>query len=203
MAEELTGALVLEQLQKLFVAFPTHAGMKSNPRGTADLYRESMHGLSGEAFRAAVRVAIDTGKFFPKVAELRETAWEWTRRHRVEIEPVYGDPLYCPRCNAHATWQSRWRPKFDDHGYAILSEDRQYVALERYLRLLCNCASPSLYAPEEDQEHAWMLANKIKWSFGRHRNPRPSERWRAPLKEIATALGDVTETVLEEALVHA
>lgn len=205
MPELLTASLLVELLKKLRLAFPTHSGLKTPEAivATAELYSESLSGLTGDAVRASVRIAIDTGKFFPKVAELRETAWEWTRRHRVDLEPAYQDPMYCPRCNSNAQWRSRWRPAFDKDGYTILSEDRQYVQLERYERLLCACASVCLYSPEPDFESAWMAASKIKWSFGLHRNPRPSVRWRPPRQAVATIIGDISDGITEGVMTHA
>lgn len=83
--EPLTTQLVVEQLQKLLAAFPRNLGAQ-NPGMMADVYRNGLRGLDGEAVRAAVDVAIQHDSFFPKVARLRELSSEWTRRNRATFE---------------------------------------------------------------------------------------------------------------------
>lgn len=150
MVEPLTTALVLEELQRLHVAFPQNLGMRANPTGTADVYRNGLRGLSGDAVRAAADRAIQEGEFFPKVAKLRELAQAWMRHNQPTSSAVAAshDDTYCPVCRSRAVWEWRWRPKVNpDKGYARVTVDAEHVALEPYQRLLCKCASRCMYAP--------------------------------------------------------
>lgn len=233
MPEALTTELVVEHLKKLRIAFPSHTGLKTPDSvvATAELYCESLRGLSGEAFRHAVRRSIDEGKFFPKISELREFAGEWTRRHRVELEPGLGDLLWCPRCSTRSAWQFRYRPLVDGDGYLVLSDDRAYLLLDVTQRLLCECAPKSLYRPEPEIEFTRndprpsaiatfgrpmtfmaMRLDRIQWRAGRPGHRRPPVLWKpvtaneleaSPAPVGMTPIGDLVEGVFEEAAVHA
>ncbi len=100
MHEPLTTQLVVELLQKLLAAFPRNLGSQ-NPTMMADVYRNGLGGIEGEAVRAATDIAIQNDQYFPKVARLRELATEWTRRNRatasVGIEPAWD---VCAVCGA-------------------------------------------------------------------------------------------------------
>jgi hypothetical protein len=205
-AEELTFALMLEQLQKLHIAFPSHAGMKANPRATAEVYRDGLQGLSGEAFRAAARIAIENGKFFPKIGELRESAAEWTRRHNVDVnrDTSSSDPLWCPNCKTNAEWRWRHRPLVDERLAPIFSPDNEYLLLVRFSRLLCRCASECLFTPDDEVvvayhgfEYAAIRAERVKWSYGRQDLKGRSSA--APKKQqpLTPNVGAIAEQLVE------
>lgn len=217
MSELLTKVLVLEQLLKLYVAFPSHRGMKENPDGTAREYSESLQGLTGEALRAAVKIWIANEKFFPKIAELRTVAWEWTRRNSAEVAPAQTDALWCPRCQSRLDWLKRWRPRIDPRtNESIISENGQYVLLERYERLLCKCAKACDFAPELELEEPWMLRSRVaslyggRGSTGRSRpsfTPMSDESRGQPLplpnRRELEPVGAIAENMAAEALEHA
>ena len=112
MSEHMTAALVLDELTRLFTAFPTHAGMKNNPRGTAEVYRNGLTGISGDALRHAAKRVIQEDSFFPKVARLREIALGWETYTRAANTAPAGevDPLWCPRCQSRVETVEWWRP---------------------------------------------------------------------------------------------
>lgn len=148
MPEPLTTTLVMEELQRLHVAFPQNVGMRTNPAGTAEVYRNGLRGLSGDAVRAAADRAIQEDEFFPKVAKLRELATAWMKHNQPSVEAQFAvDPLWCPVCQSRAIFRNRWRPKVDDKFRAIVTRDGLYLLLEPYQRELCNCASASPYNP--------------------------------------------------------
>ena len=101
--EPLTTSLIAELLPKLLTAFPSKISSQ-NPQHTAEVYRNGLRGMDGEAVRAAVDISIQTDNFFPKVARLRELASEWTRRNRavaiMRVEAVWHT---CSVCGAKAT----------------------------------------------------------------------------------------------------
>lgn len=118
--EPLTSSLLAELLPKLIVAFPRNLGAK-DPVMMADVYRNGLRGLSGDAVRFAVDRAIQEDEYFPKVARLRELATEWSRRTNAVIETVTrsSDELTCSVCGAKAqqhevTRQVVKRTKFEN-----------------------------------------------------------------------------------------
>lgn len=175
MREPITVEVLVEQLKKLRIAHPTHAGTKTPAAviETAEVYREGLHGLSADALRAAVRLSIETEKFFPKVADLRGLALDWTRRNAVDVTPVFQNEntanlLWCRNCQTEARYVVRYRPAVDrDTGAPIFSQDGVWVQLETYERLLCPCASPCAFEPEPEVEGLWMLRERIAAPFGR------------------------------------
>lgn len=160
MPEPLTTSLVLEELRKLHTAFPQNVGMRSNPSGTAEVYRNGLRGLSGDAVRAAADRAIQDGEFFPKVAKLRELATAWMRHNQPAglAAAVNHDDTYCGLCRTKALWRSRWRPRVDDERRRErIMVDAEHVALEHYTRLLCECAVPCMYAPIDETASVPMM----------------------------------------------
>ncbi len=102
MHEPLTTQLVVELLQKLLAAFPRNLGSQ-NPTMMADVYRNGLRGIEGEAVRAATDLAIQNDQYFPKVARLREIATEWTRRNRAAVALRQEDAWdVCSICGARA-----------------------------------------------------------------------------------------------------
>jgi hypothetical protein len=217
MSEAITKLFVLEQLRRLHVAFPSHSGMKHNPEATAREYCDAMHGLTGESLRAAVKIWMENEKFFPKIAELRAFAWEWTRRNRAEVSPVeLSDPLWCPRCHSRLQWLERWRPRIDARtNQPVISEDGKYVSLERYERLLCRCAVPCVFSPELEFEEPWMLRGRVTQLYGAPGSSRRSSRVSfptpmtdesrgqpLPLPEQLMHAGAIAENIAAEALVR-
>ncbi|HEY7236540.1 MAG TPA: hypothetical protein VH539_20430 [Gemmatimonadaceae bacterium] len=213
MAEPITKLLVLQELQRLHTAFPSAPGMKNNPEGTAAIYCDGLHGLTADALRAAVKITIETEKYFPKVADLRSLAWEWTRRHSSDVTPELKNPLWCARCGTEARWLERWRPRIDPRTSApVLSTDGQYIALERFERLLCHCAAPCAFTPELEFDEPWMLRSRVTQCIGaRAGSGRPSRiAFTAPLSDERRAemhrqlesAGAIAENMAAEALEH-
>lgn len=148
MPEPLTTTLVMEELQRLHVAFPNNIGMRTSPAKTAEVYRNGLRGLSGDAVRAAADRVIQDDEFFPKVAKLRELATVWMKHNQPSSADAFEqDPLWCPRCRTRATIRERWRPKVDGRFQPIVTRDGQYMLLEPYARELCNCDGDSAYMP--------------------------------------------------------
>jgi hypothetical protein len=172
MPETLTVEILVEQLRRLRLAFPTHAGTKTPEQiiETAEVYRDGLHGISGEALRAAVRIAIETEKFFPKVVDLRTLAAEWMRRHAPHAEQELKDPLWCPRCRSRVEWLAQWVPKIDARCRPIMREieGALYIELTTTSRYRCECAKPAAFAPEPDLpvKGNWMLHSRITARYG-------------------------------------
>lgn len=114
MAEPLTTELVAEMLGKLHVAFP-RASNTQNAGKLADVYRNGLHGLSGDAVRAAVNRVIQEDEYFPKVARLREVSKAWMARGNAVLpfKRPSEDTYTCPICGAHATHRDLTYPKRD------------------------------------------------------------------------------------------
>jgi hypothetical protein len=149
--------VVSAELRRLHVAFPNNIGMRTNPTGTAEVYRSGLIGIAQPALTAAVDRAIQDGKFFPKIAELRELAATWARHNQPSHAIVVAaDPLYCPNCHSKAYYRDRWRPVRDKLLRPILSVDRTFLLLEPYQRLLCDCAAPCVYSPVDDLQPPMM-----------------------------------------------
>ena len=167
MTEPLTLQLVVEELRRLHVAFPQNIGMRSNPSGTAEVYRNGLRGLSGSSLRVAVDRCIQDEQYFPKVAKLREIAGAWTKHNEAPTVLRPEDELDCPNCRTRAEFVQRWRPRIDPerHNRKVLSADGLYLMLERYERLLCKCAAPCAYAPIDGLSEPMMRLD-----------PPPSER---------------------------
>lgn len=170
MPEPLTVEVLVEQLKRLRIAFPSHQGMKTPDQviATAEVYLDGLRGISADALRAAAKTAIETEKFFPKIVELRTLAAEWTRRHSAYIEPELKDPLWCPRCQDRVAWVRLWVPAIDARCRPVTQEfdGVLHVKLIATARYLCRCAAPSAFAPEPDLEGHWMRRDRITALFG-------------------------------------
>lgn len=149
MPEALTLELVLTQLRDLTVAFPARMDEKSLMR-RADVYYGALEGLSGDALKWATKKAIQSDKFFPKVARLRELADLWTHENRVtfhpQVEHVSG---WCNGCETVARPQLRWRPVIDKRGRRI-RDDAGRILLAQYERIVCRCDAPCAYEPDDE-----------------------------------------------------
>lgn len=151
MSEPLTSELVAEVLADLSVAFPRHDGMRTNAGRTCDLYRNGLHGLTGDAVRAAVRRSIEDDKYFPKVSELRTYATEWMKRNQAIASPVEGPvSVRCRVCGEEPEWRKRWRPKVGAQYRPLRTACGTAVLLERYERFLCRCAAPCAFSPDPE-----------------------------------------------------
>lgn len=149
MHEPLTTQLVGELMTKLLAAFPSRNVAGHNLTHTADVYRNGLRGLSGEAVRAAVDRSIQDDTFFPKVARLRELAAAWEKYNRVHMpDPISADPLWCGICRSRAEWKTVWRPIVAGATRPQLSADGKYVLLESTGRYKCACAAPSPFTPK-------------------------------------------------------
>lgn len=101
--EPLTTSLLLELIDRLQVAFPRSRNGE-NPTQLADVYRNGLRGLSGDAVRDAVDRVIQAEEFFPKVAKIRAIATAFDRSRIVTLRRVDdGDPDKCPVCHARVT----------------------------------------------------------------------------------------------------
>jgi hypothetical protein len=139
MREPLTSTLMLEQMEKLVVAFPRARGSAPLDR-MADLYRDNLRGVSGEALRWAVTAAIREDQYFPKIARLHQLA------QRFQIQnpdrSTNADPLYCRGCQQRSRLEARWRPKINVKGRQM-TDDIGRLALEAFTRYQCDCSAPS------------------------------------------------------------
>lgn len=154
MPEPLTLSLVVELLKDLHIAFPSAARGKS-PEETANVYRNGLNDLSGDAVRWAVGEAIRTEEFFPKVAKLRDLASRRIRAQGIAALQIHeADPLYCRGCRSRSQFEKRWRPKIDDRGRRI-TDAQGRIALEIFERLQCACSSPSQWMADSDDD-PWM-----------------------------------------------
>lgn len=170
MPELLTVAILVEQLKRLRLAFPSHQGMKTPEQtiATAEVYLDGLRGISADALRAATKTAIETEKFFPKIVDLRTLAAEWTRRHSAYSEPELKDPMWCPRCSSRIEWIGLWVPAIDARCRSIMQEfdGVLYVQLATTARYLCRCSAASMFAREPDLEGNWMRRDRITSCFG-------------------------------------
>lgn len=152
MPEPLTTQLVAELMTTLLAAFPSRNVSGNNVAYTAEIYRDGLTGLSGDAVRHAVKRSIQEDTYFPKVARLRELATSWERHNRVQMPEqltASGDDLWCRTCQQRATWRELWVPMVDDVCRPLLSACAKYVLLRRTERLLCHCAAKPAFAPKE------------------------------------------------------
>lgn len=102
MREPVTTSLIVELLPDLLTAFPSKLSSQ-NLTHTAEVYRNGLRGLDGDAVRAAVDISIKTDTYFPKIARLRELASEWTKRNRATATPnIEAAWNICPVCGARA-----------------------------------------------------------------------------------------------------
>lgn len=148
MHEPLTTQLVAELMRDLLTAFPSKHSEK-NLTHTAEVYRNGLRGVSGEALRAAVDVSIKSDTFFPKVARLRELATEWTKRNNVTPTVQFGSRV-CRFCGVEPSPRERWRPAPGKRFVPIVSDDGM-ICLERHIRDICDCSGPCWYVPEPGQ----------------------------------------------------
>lgn len=111
MPELLTAQLVGDELKRLLAAFPRNLGSQ-NPAMMADVYKNGLRGIDGEALRAAVDMCIQNDTYFPKVSRLREAAGEWIRRNRAHFAPKIPTTWnICPVCGARASSPDITRPQ--------------------------------------------------------------------------------------------
>lgn len=156
MHDTLTPIAVLEQLQRLHIAFPRNLGMRtdSTARQTADVYRNGLRGVSLDGLRFAVDRCLQDDSYFPKIARLRELARDFDLKHRNGGSEHQTDPMWCPRCSTRYRPQVRWRVQADPkQNFAIVTDESgEYVTLEWVERILCDCAPPSVYLPLSDDD---------------------------------------------------
>lgn len=100
MREPLTTTLLLELIGKLHIAFPRTIGEK-NPAMMAEVYRNGLRGVSGEAVRDAVERCIQKDEYFPKVSRIREYAAHYDKVRTVDIRGQEGWDE-CGICGARA-----------------------------------------------------------------------------------------------------
>lgn len=152
MPELLTPATMLRILRDLAAVFPSRGMPDDQLVRRAEVYRDGLAGFDAEAVGHAARRAIQEDNFFPKVARLRELAAAYVtyhRQHRADVAGAIDDPLYCAQCRARCEWIRRWRPQVDhESGRWLVSANGQYVLLELYDRLLCECAPRCTYLPD-------------------------------------------------------
>lgn len=151
MPELLTPAIMIGILRDLSAVFPAKITDEQLVR-RAQVYRDGLVGFDADAVGHAARRAIQEDNFFPKVARLRELAAAYVTYHRQHSANVVGaidDPMFCPRCQSRFADRRRWRPQVDpESGRWLVSADGQYVLLELYDRLLCDCAPRCAYLPD-------------------------------------------------------
>lgn len=148
MAEPMTLELVLEVLRKLAAAFPGRMDDKALTL-RADVYRNGLAGLSGDALRWAAKTVIQEDQYFPKVARLRDLASRWQRANTATIEAQIQRPSgWCEGCQSVAKPEKRWRPKITERGQRIL-DGAGRLLLEQYERILCKCAPAAAYYPDD------------------------------------------------------
>jgi hypothetical protein len=129
MFEPLTTSLLLELIEKLNVAFPRARGAIS-PAALADVYRNGLHGLSGDAVRDAVARCIERDQYFPKVAGLRVLAAAFDKRRAINMQQHRsGDMDQCPICFARAEMHgNRSIITHDRRSHGLKDYDQEYVA---------------------------------------------------------------------------
>lgn len=160
MIEPLTIPLVAEQLGKLRVAFPNTRDNRS-PAVVAELYRDHLAGVGGDALRAAVTRVIREDEFFPKVARLRAVAFEVEaarerERRSHDIASSHEDDQCCPNCRRAYYHAVHYAPRMAPmevlgrkHPVLVptLTDDGAHVLLERRDRIVCDCTAPSRWQP--------------------------------------------------------
>lgn len=149
MPDPLTGQLVADVLDKLMLAFPSARRDHEQAQSTADIYRQALVGLSGDAVRWAADQIIREDEYFPKPFRIRELARTFEAKHRVDLPGFERDELYCPTCRTKVQPSHRWRPMTDaTHQHRpMATEDGAYLLLEPYTRDHCRCGPPCLYEP--------------------------------------------------------
>lgn len=148
MPEPLTTPLVADVLEQLMVAFP-RGRSGGTPQQLAEVYRNGLAGLTGDAVRFAARTAIQEDQFFPKVARIREIASRWQRSTETQSNLQIQRPTgWCEGCRTVAAPQKRWRPKRTPRGQRIL-DGAGRIALEEFERLVCKCDPPSRWYPDD------------------------------------------------------
>lgn len=120
MHEPLTSSLLAELIADLQVAFPRGAS-GAKPAALADVYRNGLRGLSGDSVREAVRRAIQSEQYFPKVARLREIASSYDRQRTANVRHS-GAWNQCGVCGARVHMQEYFKSsgKKDDQGEWIM-----------------------------------------------------------------------------------
>jgi hypothetical protein len=107
MSEPLTSSLLMDLIARLHAAFPRTIG-KENPAMMADVYRNGLRGLSGDAVRHAVDRCIQTEEYFPKVSQLREIAKAWDVKRMVTLRHEESWDV-CTVCGVRAQWTDCYR----------------------------------------------------------------------------------------------
>lgn len=150
--EPLTRELVVDCLKTLAVTFPQRGLTPDMELRRADVYRNGLSGLSGDALRFAIQISVQEDTFFPKVARLRQIAQRWVTAHPAR-EPVE-HPLYCRGCHARSVWETRWRPALGAKGKHV-TDARGRIKLEAFERLQCACSVPSRWTADGPDD-PWM-----------------------------------------------
>lgn len=150
MPELLTPEFVVAQLRDLAAAHPVRLDEKALVR-RADVYYRGLEGLTGEALKHAVKKSLQTDKFFPKIARLRELALAYTlANHPTVMEINLERPSgWCDGCQSVAREQRRWRPRIDRKGRRIL-DGAGRLWLEQYTRVVCKCNPLCRYQPDDE-----------------------------------------------------
>jgi hypothetical protein len=108
MPEPMTLELVLDVLRMLAAAFPGRMDDRALMR-RADVYRDNLQGMSGDALRWAAKIAIQEDSYFPKVARLRALATRWTVANTATVEAQNQRPSgWCDGCQSVARPEKRW-----------------------------------------------------------------------------------------------
>lgn len=165
MLEPVSRTLMLELIPRLRAAFPKNMRADELPT-LASVYCDGLRGCSTDAVRHAVGQAIQNDQYFPKVSRLRELVADYNRRTAVMDAHTHSDQ-WCEQCHTNAEWIRRWTVAVDEQRRVRLSDDGLWVLLTTVERCLCRCASPSLYAPNDDApDPPAMLRAHITWFIG-------------------------------------
>jgi hypothetical protein len=148
MPEPMTLELVLDVLRMLAAAFPGRMDDRALMR-RADVYRDNLQGMSGDALRWAAKIAIQEDSYFPKVARLRALATRWTVANTATVEAQNQRPSgWCEGCQSVARPEKRWRPKVNDRGEPVRDSSNRLL-LEQFERVVCRCDAPSRYSVDD------------------------------------------------------
>jgi hypothetical protein len=148
--EPMTLELVVTVLRDLQAAFPSKMDDKALVR-RAEVYRDNLNGVSGQALRWAAKQAIQEDNFFPKISRLRDLATRWTIANPPTATFSAGTKdKQCARCRVPFEVEKRYRPARKDSGWGplIVSADGKWLILEQYTRDTCRCSAKCEYWPE-------------------------------------------------------
>ena len=153
--EPLTRQLVSGCLAELATAFPGRVLTPQQMIDRADVYHRTLTGITPDALRFAVREAIQTERFFPKVAQLRELATRWqASRIMMDHAAESLDPLWCRGCQQSVVLTMRWRPRLGLKCVRVIGTDGR-LGLESFERHQCSCSAPSQWRPDASDD-PWM-----------------------------------------------